>query len=220
MEHTPRPGCLQKLSRARLDELETHFLALGPEARVRRFWGVASEAHVRRYCESLRTAPCLVVVWRVDGVVRGSGELIARSGFATGHVEIALSVQEPWQRRGVGTALLKRLLLLARNRGVRQARLYAQRDNRRIRALATRHGARFSGSDGGTLAVFDLPPADPASVLEEATFDALVLWQRWMGIPLTTPTDAGPRASTSADSTRARRRSPRAARSPHGDART
>jgi hypothetical protein len=52
----------------------------------------------------------------VEGVLRGAAELrlLARAGEA----EAALSIERAWQSRGVGTALLERVLLAARNRKI------------------------------------------------------------------------------------------------------
>lgn len=53
-------------------------------------------------------------------------------------VEIALVVQDRWQKRGIGTALLGALLAAATARGIRKFRAWVLADNRRMLDLLER----------------------------------------------------------------------------------
>ena len=61
----------------------------------------------------------------VDGVLRGVADLriLAREA------EAAFSIEKRWQSHGVGSALLERTLLAARNRGVKLLQVCCLMDN-------------------------------------------------------------------------------------------
>jgi len=81
--------------------------------------------------------------------------------------EAAFSVEAPHRLRGVGTALFRRLLLAARNRGLRTIHVRCLPHNRAMQALARRHGARIVFSGDETLGRVEAAPATPLSVMQE-----------------------------------------------------
>jgi GNAT superfamily N-acetyltransferase len=58
---------------------------------------------------------------------------------ADGIAEIALVVDDGWQRRGLGVILLEELLRAAEDRGIDRFRAYVLSDNRRMLGLLARH---------------------------------------------------------------------------------
>jgi acetyltransferase len=56
-----------------------------------------------------------------------------------GTAEVALVVQDDWQARGLGAALLDAVLAAAEARGMRRFRAYVLADNRRMLSLLTGH---------------------------------------------------------------------------------
>src|SRR5204863_4422902 len=89
-----------------------HLLRLDAESRRNRFGGAVSDEFIGRYAESFTLSGAVIYGFFVDSVLRGAAEL--RLLEHTGDAEAALSVEKPWQSRGVGTALLERVLLAAR----------------------------------------------------------------------------------------------------------
>ena len=69
-----------------------------------------------------------------------------------GSAEVALEVVDAWQGRGVGTVLLEELVRQAREVGVRRFTMIVSDDNRAVRRLLHRAGARVSrvGAERGT----------------------------------------------------------------------
>jgi ribosomal protein S18 acetylase RimI-like enzyme len=96
------------------------FSRLGPESRVRRFNGAkprlsAVELETLARVDGRRHA--LVAYVAGDREPAGFAQLV-RSEQDRGHAEIALAVADPYQRRGIGSALLELLAADARAAGV------------------------------------------------------------------------------------------------------
>jgi GNAT superfamily N-acetyltransferase len=90
-----------------------HLLRLDAESRRNRLAGAVSE-YIRRYADPSALHDAVICGFFVDGVLRGAAEL--RLLEHPGEAEAALSIERAWQSRGVGSALFKRVLLVARNR--------------------------------------------------------------------------------------------------------
>jgi RimJ/RimL family protein N-acetyltransferase len=145
-------------------EFRDHVLRLSMDDRCRRFCGAVNDAFITRYCLEGRGYPRVVIGFWVDRVMRGAGEIIfPLPDGDPGLPEIALSVEAPFQNQGIGTTLVRRLLTIARNRGADLVRIVSQHDNRRVRALALKFGARISAGMDSELEMFIAPP--PANYL-------------------------------------------------------
>ena len=77
----------------------------------------------------------------VDGVLRGAADLrILRR-----EAEAAFSIEKPWQSHGVGSALLERTLLAARNRGIKHLQVCCLvAKNQRMQHLARKFEAEIT----------------------------------------------------------------------------
>jgi GNAT superfamily N-acetyltransferase len=102
-------GTVRKLWVDESELYRQHLLRLDAESRRNRFGGAVSDEYIERYAEPSALRDAVIYGFFVDGVLRGAAELrlLARAGEA----EAALSVEPVWQSRGVGTALLERVLL-------------------------------------------------------------------------------------------------------------
>jgi GNAT superfamily N-acetyltransferase len=107
----------------------------------------------------------------VDGVLRGAAEL-RQNGSLFSHVaEAAFSIEQPWQSHGVGTELLERTLLSARNRGIKSLRMDCLADNQRMQQLARKFDAEFSFDFGSVTGEVDPPRSTLLSLTREAIAD-------------------------------------------------
>lgn len=104
------------------EKLQGYFRSLFPKARHARFHGVANvlpEPLIRRF---LNASSCdsftLLATISDDEGEAVIGEACCALDADTQFLELALSVRDDWQRRGLGTALLKRLEHLAAKAGV------------------------------------------------------------------------------------------------------
>jgi GNAT superfamily N-acetyltransferase len=80
-------------------------------------------------------------------------------------------VEKPWQSHGVGSALLRRTLLAARNRGYRQLHMACLAENRRMQQLARKFDAELSFDFGSVVGEVESWRANPLSVMHELIED-------------------------------------------------
>jgi GNAT superfamily N-acetyltransferase len=110
----------------------------------------------------------------VDRTLRGAAEL--RRGDSTladkdAEAEAAFSVEAAWQSHGVGSALLERTLLAARNRGIKRIKMACLRDNRRMQQLARKFAAEIRFDFGSVIGAVKAPRPTPLSMMRELTAD-------------------------------------------------
>ena len=86
--------------------------------------------------------------------------------------EAAFSIEQPWQSHGVGTVLLERTLLSARNRGIKSLRMDCLADNQRMQQLARKFDAELSFDFGSVIGEVDPPRSTPLSLMREAMADS------------------------------------------------
>lgn len=107
----------------------------------------------RAFCDPARGLTLVVEAGAPDG--RGHSQDGAPV-IALGHLlytldpgvaELALMVEDAWQGRGLGTALARWLIELARDRGVAVVHASVLADNIRMRELLTRLGAAMNAGD-------------------------------------------------------------------------
>lgn len=136
--------------------LERLFLDLSPRSRHQRFLSP----------ERGRTAQELAPLMHVDAlrhvavVAVHGGEVVAEARFARPHprasrAEVALTVADAWQGRGLGRRLLATLAGHARPLGVRRFTYEALADNRPVLHLMASAGGRHIVQDG--IAAGELP---------------------------------------------------------------
>ena len=85
--------------------------------------------------------------------------------------EAAFSIEQPWQSHGVGSVLLERTLLSARNRGIKALHMHCLADNRRMQQLARKFDAELSFDFGSVIGEVDPPRSTALSLLREAVAD-------------------------------------------------
>jgi GNAT superfamily N-acetyltransferase len=171
-EPLPDNGIIRKLWVGEIDAYRDHLLRLDLDSRHRRFAGAVSDDFIARHAASIKDAGVLVHGFFVDGVLRGAAEL-RRSGPASGRGgEAAFSIEQPWQSHGVGTVLLERTLLSARNRGITALTMHCLAENRRMQQLARKFDAGLSFDFGSVVGEVDPPHSTPLSLMREALADS------------------------------------------------
>jgi GNAT superfamily N-acetyltransferase len=155
-----------------VDLMRAHLLRLDAEARRSRFTGAVSDAFLEIHADEALRSDGLVLGYRHGEAVRGVAELQMAGAR---EAEAAFSVEASHRRRGVGHALFRRVLLAARNRGVRTLHLRCLPHNRAMQALARRHGARIIVEDGEMLAEVATQAPTVVSLWQEAMAENLGL---------------------------------------------
>ncbi len=170
-EALPNGGTVRKLWIGEADAYRDHLLRLDPESRSRRFTGAVSNEFIARHAATADDLGAVVHGFFVDGVLRGAAELRHIGGMFARDAEAAFSIEEPWQSLGVGTALLERTLLSARNRGVELLTMHCLADNRRMQQLARKFEADLKFDFGSVVGELDAPRSTPLSIMRELVAD-------------------------------------------------
>ena len=168
-EPLPDGGMIRKLWVGETDAYRDHLLRLDPDSRHTRFSGAVSDQVVAQHAATASGVGVVVHGFFVDETLRGAAELRRMGPLFSREAEAAFSIEKPWQSHGVGTALLQRTLLSARNRGIKSLHMHCVADNRRMQQLARKFDADLSFDFGSVVGEVDAARSTPLS-----------LWREWM----------------------------------------
>ena len=150
----------RQLRRHERDEFTRHLLMLDAEDRRLRFSSPRSDDAIRAYVEAIDLdRDAIVAIDDADLVVIGAAHLARGPGY----VEVGVSVLPGHRGRGVGSALLERAKLHARNWGASEIFTHCAADNRAMAELAKRHGMRGVVDRGEADAFAEVPAPDASS---------------------------------------------------------
>ena len=171
--HEPLPdgGMIRKLWISETDAYRDHLLRLDPESRHRRFSGAVSDDFIANHAISATGLSVVVHGFFVDGILRGAAELRRFGSMLVREGEAAFSIEQPWQSHGVGTVLLERTLLSARNRGIKSLQMHCLADNKRMQQLACKYDAELSFDFGTIVGEVATPRPTLLSLIREIIAD-------------------------------------------------
>jgi len=167
----PDGGLIRKLWISETDIYRDHLLRLDGESRRRRFSGAVADEFIVSHAATITGADVVVHGFFVDGVLRGAAELRTLGSMFAREGEAAFSIEQPWQSHGVGTALLERTLLSARNRGIKLLSMHCLVENDRMQQLARKFEADLKFDFGSVVGEVDPPRSTPLSLMREAVVD-------------------------------------------------
>src|SRR6187402_1030472 len=157
-------GVIRKLWIDRAGPYRDHLLRLDADSRRSRFGGAVSDAFITNYIELSLGLDAVIHGFFVDGVLRGAS--------LPEEAEAAFSIEQPWQSNGVGSALLERTLLAARNRGIKLLHMACLASNQRMIDLARKFEAELKFDFGSVVGEVEAPHPTPLSVLREFVADS------------------------------------------------
>jgi len=167
----PDGGVVRKLWPHEADDYAAHLLRLDKDSRRRRFSGAVSDELIRRHAAKARGLGVVVFGFFVNCVMRGSAELRRDLSPLSRNGEAAFAIERDWQSHGVGSALLQRALLTARNRGIKLLKMYCLADNERMQQLARKFDAELKFDFGSVVGEVDPPRSTWLSLTREALAD-------------------------------------------------
>ncbi|MBP2299474.1 GNAT family N-acetyltransferase [Azospirillum picis] len=162
---------IRKIMPTELRLYREHLLRLDRVDRYARFTGTLSDDAVKRHCAAIDWGRTVLLGVFADGTLRGAVELCGDRILWPNQAEIGVSIEKAMQGQGVGSTLVRRILTVARNRGIRQVHMMCLADNVRMRALARRFGGRLALDGGEITAQFELPPPNQFSIALETLED-------------------------------------------------
>lgn len=163
----PAEGSIRRLWPVERRLFTEHLLRLDAEDRLLRFQGYTSDEAIDAYVESLDWFAGVVLAFFVDGEVRAAAHLSWTRGRLVRTGEIGLSVEAEFRRRGVGTALLRRSMTVARNRFVSDVELLCMPENTAMRRVAAHLGLKWKVASGQAESAAHLHWPDQLSLFDE-----------------------------------------------------
>jgi GNAT superfamily N-acetyltransferase len=171
-EALPEDGVIRKLWSGEAQAYRDHLLRLDMESRRNRFGGAVSDAFIENYVELSFTTDAVTHGFFVDGTLRGAAELRPLGPALPREAEAAFSIEKPWQSHGVGTALLDRTLLAARNRGYKLLHMACLAENKRMQQLARKFDAELTFDFGSVVGEVEAAHPTPLSLMRELVADS------------------------------------------------
>jgi GNAT superfamily N-acetyltransferase len=168
----PHDGLIRKMWTVEASRYRDHLLRLDEDSRRSRFGGVVTDAFLSRYAELALGIDTVIHGFFVNGTMRGAAELRPIGKALAREAEAAVSIEKPWQSHGVGSALLRRTLLAARNRGIKYLHMACLADNERMQQLARKFDAELSFDFGSVVGELATPRPTPMSVMREFVADS------------------------------------------------
>jgi GNAT superfamily N-acetyltransferase len=132
---------IRRLGKSDCEAVVRHFCNLDKELRRLRFGNGVNDKFLTQYAKTIFESVSIVYGAFVDDELRGVAEIRGMPSSWTTMAEAALSVERNWQDRGIGDALLQRLIATAQNRGVRQLCMICLKDNAKMQHLAEKYEA-------------------------------------------------------------------------------
>lgn len=149
------------------EELVLGFEHLSPESRYQRFFAPLAQLPASLVDRLLDTDDCNHIAIGAElphsgGSARGllGVARFIRLADAPDCAELAVAVADEFQRRGLGTLLLRALLQIAGAVGVRRFRAHILPENHAVRELLRSLGLHHPVGSAGDALVFGIPPPD------------------------------------------------------------
>lgn len=149
-----------------------HLLRLDADSRRNRFNSSVSDEYIQHYAGRVFPSGALVIGAFIEGELRAAGELYPLSEVLAHEAEAAFSVESGFQNAGLGTLLMERLLLTARNRGIRALQMNCLVHNRRMQQVARKFAGSLAFDSDQVVAQVTAPYPTPLSLVEEANAEA------------------------------------------------
>ena len=153
------------------EEILNHLLQLNDEDRRLRFGTQTPDEVIRHYVESLDfNRDVIFGVFNLDLELVGMAHLAylpELKGEARA-AEFGVSVLPEGRSQGLGTALLQRSAVHSRNTNIETLYVHCLANNKAMMHLAQKAGMTVEYAYGDADACLKLPPANPATIVEEA----------------------------------------------------
>lgn len=167
----------RRLNKSDAPAMRAHLMRLDPHTRRMRFCGPASDVFIENRVIGLDWASSVIIGAFIDGMLRGVGEVVRVRMVPESSAEIALSVEPSFQDAGIGTELLRRLLVAARNRYIQKVFMLCLSENVKMQRVARKFDADLIRDSGEVEGRIRTPWPSYQSLMEELMSDGLGFYQ-------------------------------------------
>jgi RimJ/RimL family protein N-acetyltransferase len=157
--HRLLPGDAQRLA-GHLKRLDAH-------ARRLRFGATLTDDAVDEYVRHIDWLRSLAFAHVEEGEVHAACQLAWHDPLWPASAELAISVEPQLQDHGLGSELIRRTLVAARNRNIRHVTMICLAENAKMRHIARKFESMLELVDGDVAGRIDLDHPDHLSLLEE-----------------------------------------------------
>jgi RimJ/RimL family protein N-acetyltransferase len=163
MAETRRWGeTTRKLWFTETEKFRNHLLRLDADSRRLRFGMTVNDEFITTYAERTRDMQSVIYGFFVGRDMHAAAELRMIGDNWHGEAEAAFSVERAYQDSGVGTELLGKVIVAARNRGVERLYMNCLSENRKMQRIARKFEAELFFDHGDV--VGQLKPSFPTPV--------------------------------------------------------
>ena len=162
-----------------LDLLKSHYHRLEPADRTLRFFACVSDTFMDAHGDRIDWQHACLIGCFIEGELRGVSELYFDRSIGSDHAEVSFSVESAWQHDGIGTELLRRILMIARNRLVHSLSVVCLMENRAMRKLVRKFSNDLHAKDGEINAEIAVPLPSMLSLFDEACLNSLGWMAAW-----------------------------------------
>ena len=164
-------GLIRKLWNTETRVYRDHLLRLDHESRRNRFCGSVADDTIRSYAATAHGPDVVVHGFFLDGVLRGAADMRIARPLDLQEAEAAFSIEKPWQSHGIGSALLERTLLSARNRAIKHLQVCCLMENHRMQHMARKFEAEITFDLGSVIGTMENSRPTPLSLIDEMMVD-------------------------------------------------
>ena len=177
-------GLVRNLDARDLADFRDHLLRLTPASRRDRFNGYTDDGFVAAYAARSVKSGAVVIGYVENGILRGAAELHDIGRADREAAEVAFSVEDAFQHRGIGARLFERLIVRALELGYRSLHVTTHPQNRAMKALARNFGAVLCFQSCEAVGVIDMAAFQPKIPLaaEPISEMRLIPWMAEAGL--------------------------------------
>ncbi len=159
---------IRKLWFTETEKFRDHLLRLDSESRRMRFGMVVGDDFIRKYAGQATQFQSVIYGSFAGREMHAAAELRMIGDSWHGDAEAAFSVERDYQDSGVGTELLGRIIMAARNRGVDKLYMNCLSENRKMQRIAKKYEADLFFDHGEVVGQLKPSVPTPLSLWSEA----------------------------------------------------
>ena len=177
-------GTVRKLWPTEIEKFRDHLLRLDKASRRLRFGLTVDDTFIAAYAARANFKTTVIYGYFIGGEMHAAAELRCVGEAWGAEAEAAFSVEPAFQDGGVGTDLLGRVLLAARNRGIDRLYMNCLSENRKMQRIARKYDAELHFDHGEVVGKVRTPGPTPATLWSEAIDDGSGFVMGVLDLPL------------------------------------